>query len=49
MADPQLQDLMIKSGFEPVLDSGPEAGQKEVASEYARWTPIIKRLGFKVE
>ena len=26
MADPQLQDLMIKSGFEPVLDSGPEAG-----------------------
>ena len=26
MADPQIQDLMIKSGFEPVLDSGPEAG-----------------------
>jgi tripartite-type tricarboxylate transporter receptor subunit TctC len=49
MADPQLQDLMIKSGFEPVLDSGPEAGQKEVESEYARWTPIIKKLGFKVE
>src|SRR3954454_851022 len=49
MADPKLQDLMIKSGFEPVLDSGPEAGQKEVESEYARWTPIIKRLGFKVE
>ena len=49
MADAKLQDLMIKSGFEPVLDSGPEAGQKEVESEYARWTPIIKRLGFKVE
>src|SRR5882757_2777390 len=49
MADPQVQDLMIKSGFEPVLDSGPEAGQKEVESEYARWTPIIRRLGFKVE
>ena len=26
MADPQLQKLMITSGFEPVLDSGPEAG-----------------------
>ena len=49
MADPEIQKLMITSGFEPVLDSGPEAGQKEVESEYARWTPIIKRLGFKVE
>jgi tripartite-type tricarboxylate transporter receptor subunit TctC len=46
MADPQLQQTMIKSGFEPVLDSGPEAAQKEVASELARWTPIIKKLGF---
>ena len=49
VADPQVQDLMIKSGFEPVLDSGPEAGQQEVESEYARWTPIIKKLGFKVQ
>ena len=49
MADPQLQDLMIKSGFEPVLDSGPEPAQREVESEYARWTPIIKKLGFKVQ
>jgi tripartite-type tricarboxylate transporter receptor subunit TctC len=49
MADAHVQDLMIKSGFEPVLDSGPEAGQQEVASEYARWTPIIKKLGFKVQ
>ena len=36
MADPQVQDLMIKSGFEPVTDSGPEPAQREVASEYAR-------------
>ena len=49
MADPEIQKLMITSGFEPVLDSGPEAAQQEVASEYARWTPIIKKLGFKVE
>ena len=49
MADKQIQDLMITSGFEPVLDSGPESAQKEVADEYARWTPIIKKLGFKVQ
>ena len=40
---------MVKSGFEPVTDSGPEPAQKEVADEYARWTPIIKKLGFKVQ
>ena len=49
MADPEIQKLMITSGFEPVLDSGPEPAQQEVASEYARWTPIIKKLGFKVQ
>jgi hypothetical protein len=40
---------MIKSGFEPVLDSGPEPAQREVLSELARWTPIIKATGFKVQ
>jgi tripartite-type tricarboxylate transporter receptor subunit TctC len=49
MADPQVQDQMVKSGFEPVLDSGPEPAQREVLSELARWTPIIKATGFKVQ
>jgi tripartite-type tricarboxylate transporter receptor subunit TctC len=49
MADSQVQESMVKSGFEPVADSGPESAQKEVESEYARWTPIIKKLGFKVQ
>jgi tripartite-type tricarboxylate transporter receptor subunit TctC len=49
MADPQVQQQMITSGFEPVLDSGPEPAQQEVASELARWTPIIKTTGFKVQ
>jgi len=46
MADPKMQDVIVQSGFEPVLDSGPEQAQKEAASELARWTPIIKKLGF---
>jgi tripartite-type tricarboxylate transporter receptor subunit TctC len=49
MADPHVQDQMIKSGFEPVLDSSPEAAQREVESELARWKPIIKATGFKVQ
>ena len=48
MADAEIQKLLTTSGFEPVTDSGPEAAQQEVASEYTRWTPIIKKIGFKV-
>ena len=47
MADEALQQTMIKSGFEPILDSGPAAAERTVASERQRWTPIIKKLGFK--
>lgn len=46
MADKALQEQMITQGFEPVLDSGPDEAQKEVLSELARWTPIVKSLGF---
>jgi tripartite-type tricarboxylate transporter receptor subunit TctC len=49
MADKALQEQMITSGFEPVLDSGPDAAQRETLSELARWTPIVKSLGFKVQ
>jgi len=48
MADEALQKAMIDSGFEPVTDSGPEKAQAEVAAEYERLGPIIKKIGFKV-
>jgi len=49
MADKALQQQMITSGFEPVLDSGPDPAQREVLSELARWTPIVKSIGFKLQ
>ena len=50
MADPQVQKLMINSGFEPVLDSGPEPAQREVAERTARaGRRSSRRLGFKVQ
>ncbi len=49
MADDEVQKALIRSGFEPVLDSGPDETNKIVASEIARWTPIIKTTGFKME
>ena len=49
MQDEEFQKPLINSGFEPVLDSGPDAVQHMVTSELARWMPIMKATGFKVE
>ena len=49
MADESLLKPIINSGFEPVLDSGPEAAQKMVEDEIKRWVPIMKATGFKAE
>ena len=49
VADEQFQNILVASGFEPVLDSGPAATRRFIAEELARWTPIIKAAGFKME
>jgi tripartite-type tricarboxylate transporter receptor subunit TctC len=49
MADADVQRILVTSGFEPILDSGPEATRQSIAAELARWTPIIKATGFKME
>ena len=49
MQDEEFQKPLITSGFEPVLDSGPDAVHRVVTSELARWTPIMKATGFKME
>jgi tripartite-type tricarboxylate transporter receptor subunit TctC len=49
MADDAVQQSLIRSGFEPIVDSGPEPAQKMAADELARWVPIMKSTGFKME
>ena len=49
LAEDEVQKSLITSGFEPILDSGPEAAQRMVADELARWVPIMKATGFKME
>jgi tripartite-type tricarboxylate transporter receptor subunit TctC len=43
------QKPIIASGFEPILNSGPDAAQRMVADELNRWVPIMKATGFKAE
>jgi tripartite-type tricarboxylate transporter receptor subunit TctC len=44
----EVQDALIKSGFEPILNSGPQEGQQTVANELKRWSPIVKATNFKI-
>ena len=49
MKDAEFLKLLIASGFEPTATSGPEAAQRLVSDELARWTPIMKATNFKLE
>ena len=48
MADPAVEQSLIRSGFEPIVDSSAEEAQRMVAEETARWLPIVKATGFKI-
>src|SRR5262249_34040182 len=49
LADADFQATLVKSGFEPVLDSDPEKTRAFVAEELKRWPPILKAAGMKPE
>ena len=48
LEDKEVQATLIRSGFEPITKSGPEAAQQVVASELKRWVPIVKATNFKI-
>jgi tripartite-type tricarboxylate transporter receptor subunit TctC len=45
LADKDYQATLVSSGFEPVLDSGPERTAKLLADELRRWPPILQAAG----
>ena len=49
MADPQFQAELIRIGFEPVLDVGPDKAAAVFQDELARWTPVLRTLGTRPE
>jgi tripartite-type tricarboxylate transporter receptor subunit TctC len=49
MADPEFQQAFVASGFEPYIDSSPDKAERFVEDEIARWTPIIRAIGLKIE
>ena len=49
MSDQRFQAELIRIGFEPVLDVGPDKAAGVFQDELARWTPILTTLGTKPE
>ena len=48
MSDTDVQQKLIRAGFEPVIDSGPEKTATFVNEELIRWTPLLKTSGIKI-
>jgi tripartite-type tricarboxylate transporter receptor subunit TctC len=49
MADESFQRELLRVGFEPVLDVGPDKAAGVFQDELVRWTPILKTVSTKPE
>jgi tripartite-type tricarboxylate transporter receptor subunit TctC len=49
MADPQFREAFLASGFDPFPNSTPEKTRVYVEEEIARWAPVIRSIGLKLE
>jgi tripartite-type tricarboxylate transporter receptor subunit TctC len=49
LSDRELQQLFHAAAFEPRPDSGPEHARRFLDDEVARWSPIIKSIGLKLD
>jgi tripartite-type tricarboxylate transporter receptor subunit TctC len=41
--------MLIESGFEPDRDSNPEKFRLLLEEDIARWAPLIKAMGLKLD
>jgi tripartite-type tricarboxylate transporter receptor subunit TctC len=48
MAEAEAQKSLIDQGMEPVVDSSPETTRRFVEADIARWTPVIRAIGLKL-
>ena len=49
LADPAYRELLISGTFEPEPPVSTEAYRRYVEDELARWTPIVKTMGLKLD
>jgi hypothetical protein len=49
MSDRKLQEQLIAAGFDLPVDASPGRMRQSLDEEIARWTPVIKAIGLKLE
>jgi tripartite-type tricarboxylate transporter receptor subunit TctC len=49
MAGRELQRMFVTAGFEPELDPSPENTRRTLEAELAKWTPVIRSIGLKLD
>lgn len=48
-AERTYQQFLIESGFEPDLDSSPDKFRRSLQEDIARWTPVVRTLGLRID
>ena len=49
LAERTYQQMLIESGFEPDVDSTPEKFRRLIEDDLARWAPLVKAIGLKLD
>jgi tripartite-type tricarboxylate transporter receptor subunit TctC len=49
LADKSYQQMLLESGFEADLDSTPEKFRRLIDEDIARWTPVVRSIGLKLD
>ena len=49
LAEADYQKMLVETGFEPDIDSSPDIFQRRIAAEIAKWTPVVRTLGIKID
>jgi tripartite-type tricarboxylate transporter receptor subunit TctC len=49
LADRSFQRMLIESGFEPDLESNPQAFRRLIEADIARWGPLVASIGVRLD
>ena len=49
LAERTYQQMLIESGFEPDVNSTPEKFRRLIEDDLARWAPLVKAIGLKLD
>jgi len=41
--------MLIESGFEPDMDSNPQAFRRLIEGDISRWTPLVAAIGLRLD